>query len=154
MATQRITPSDLDKGSAAKDPLLERAKVFLAERGAMPDKNGVYRERDLIAALRAGGWGVESERRPGRVTVKRVDLSRPSHYDVIESGDLQSALLEALRRSVGWQTADEEQRSFDEQTRSLLGLTGDEFRHRWNAGQLDFDDPTVEHLGVSLPSGR
>jgi hypothetical protein len=154
MATQRVIYSNIGSNGTMEDPLREHMIALLTERGAFPDANGAYREEDLVSALHERGWGVEPEHAPGRITVKLVDLSKPSRYSLVEGDTLGSVLFEALRRSIGWQTADQEHHAFDQQTRALLGISADEFRYQWDSGQLDFEDPIVEHLGVSLPSGR
>lgn len=51
-------------------------------------------------------------------------------------------------------TPDEARAVFDERAQRLLGLTGDEFRRRWEAGELDPDDDRVLRLVMLLPLGR
>lgn len=154
MAIQRIAPPNMGRAGDQRDPLLQRALEILAEREALPDKNGVYRDADLIAALQERGWGVAETSPPRHDAVTIFDLADRSHRVVVESEETRPVLLEALRRSISWQTAKEDERSFDEETRSLLGLTSEEFRRQWRDGHLDFEDPLVEHLGVNLPGGR
>lgn len=154
MAIQRSTRSNIRDTSESVDPLLERALTTLAQRGVEPDRTGAYTDADLIAALRDRGWGIEEWSEAGNFGVRVIDLSDPSSHVVIESDGTGPLLLEALRRSMSWLTADEDERGFDSETRSLLGLSSDEFRHQWHDGRLDFDDPIVEHLGVTLLRGR
>ncbi|CAN5302873.1 hypothetical protein BH20ACT9_BH20ACT9_01360 [soil metagenome] len=51
-------------------------------------------------------------------------------------------------------TAEEARAVFDERTRRLLGMSGEEFRRRWEVGQLDPDDDRVLRLVMLLPLGR
>lgn len=154
MAVQRSTRSNIRDTSEPVDPLLERALTTLAQRGAEPDGTGAYTDADLIAALRDRGWGIDEWSQTGSIEVRVIDLSDPSSHVVIESDGTRPLLLEVLRRSMSWLTADEDECGFDAETRSLLGLSSDEFRHQWHNGCLDYDDPIVEHLGVTLLRGR
>jgi hypothetical protein len=47
---------------------------------------------------------------------------------------------------------------FDDKARTLLGITGEEFRRRWNAGEYDAiaDDPPwdIMYLAMFLPHDR
>ena len=51
-------------------------------------------------------------------------------------------------------TAEQGRQLIDERARSLLGMSGDEFRRRWEAGDLDTDDDNVLHVAMLLPLGR
>ncbi|MBA3891854.1 MAG: hypothetical protein H0X64_15135 [Gemmatimonadaceae bacterium] len=43
----------------------------------------------------------------------------------------------------------------DEKAQQYLGLTGEEFRDRWEAGELDPDaDPNVMRVAMLLPLGE
>jgi len=43
---------------------------------------------------------------------------------------------------------------FDERAQRLLGMGGEEFRRRWEAGELDPDDDRVLRLAMLLPLGQ
>lgn len=43
---------------------------------------------------------------------------------------------------------------FDERAQRLLGMSGEEFRRRWEAGELDPNDDNVLRLAMLLPLGR
>ncbi|MDQ3432556.1 MAG: hypothetical protein M3467_10140 [Actinomycetota bacterium] len=51
-------------------------------------------------------------------------------------------------------TAEEARAVFDERAQRLLGMGGEEFRRRWEAGELDPDDDRVLRLAMLLPLGR
>jgi hypothetical protein len=48
---------------------------------------------------------------------------------------------------------------FDEQARALMGMSGDEFLRRWDAGEFeacadDPEHPEIMHLALLIPFGR
>ena len=51
-------------------------------------------------------------------------------------------------------TREEARAVFNERAQRLLGLDGEEFRRRWEAGELDPDDDRVLRLVMLLPLGR
>jgi hypothetical protein len=58
-----------------------------------------------------------------------------------------------------WLTDDEARAFFDEQARALVGLSGEEFLRRWDAGEYDAiaDDPEhpeVMRLAALIPFAR
>jgi hypothetical protein len=60
---------------------------------------------------------------------------------------------------IDWLTPEESRAFFDEMARELLGISGDEFLRRWDAGEyyFDIDHPDVvkiDHLGALVPFGR
>ena len=48
-----------------------------------------------------------------------------------------------------WVTPEEDRRMFDEAVRRRLGISGEEFIRRWEAGEYDevFDQPGFLHIG-------
>jgi hypothetical protein len=52
-------------------------------------------------------------------------------------------------------TREEGQDLFDRRATKLLGISGEEFLRRWDAGEyMDSDDPRVSSLGVLIPFAR
>lgn len=51
-------------------------------------------------------------------------------------------------------TAEEGEALLDHRARALLGMSADEFRARWHAGELDRDDDDVIAVWMLLPFGR
>jgi hypothetical protein len=51
-------------------------------------------------------------------------------------------------------TREEGQRLFDERARRFLGMSGREFKRRYEAGELDPNDDNVLRLALLLPFGR
>jgi hypothetical protein len=64
---------------------------------------------------------------------------------VVASGAVSEAAEEPRAREL---TREEGRRLLDERARRFLGVSGDEFRRRYKAGELDPDDDHV--LGVAL----
>jgi hypothetical protein len=66
---------------------------------------------------------------------------------------------EPTRTGLEWLTAAEAHALFDEQARALLGISGEEFLQRWEAGEYrectdDPDRPAIGHLASILPLAR
>ncbi len=60
---------------------------------------------------------------------------------------------------VRWLSPEESRQFFDEQARKALGISGEEFLRRWDAGEYDaiFDDPDhpeIVELAMLLPLAR
>lgn len=60
---------------------------------------------------------------------------------------------------IKWLTAEEGHRLFDTKAQELLGIPGDEFLRRWDAGEFDAiaDDPDhheIMQLAALIPFGR
>jgi hypothetical protein len=51
-------------------------------------------------------------------------------------------------------TASEGRALIDERARRFLGMSGEEFRRRYEAGQLNPDDDNVLRVALLLPLGR
>jgi hypothetical protein len=50
-------------------------------------------------------------------------------------------------------TVEEGRACVDEISRCLLGISGEEFRRAWEAGELNIDDDNVLHVALLLPLG-
>lgn len=66
---------------------------------------------------------------------------------------------EEVTSRIHWPTPDEGRDFFDVQARRLLGISGDEFLRRWDAGEYDelVDDPQhpeILRLAVLIPFTR
>lgn len=69
------------------------------------------------------------------------------------------ATAEEVTSHIRWTTPDEGRDFFDVQARHLLGISGDEFLRRWDAGEYDelVDDsrhPEILRLAVLIPFAR
>jgi hypothetical protein len=138
-----------------RDEDLNLARPFLAERGIEPDATGRYPEQAIIDALRERGWDVEVTGAPGDWTVEFRDRADPTQEPspVTSASDRASALLRALHLALTWMTPEEERQYFDVEARRLLGMSGEDAMLRWNAGELDREDPSVRHHFMLRPSG-
>jgi hypothetical protein len=61
--------------------------------------------------------------------------------------------------SIKWLTEGEGHKVFDERAQELMGMSGDEFLRRWDAGEYDQiaddpDHPDVMRLAALIPFGR
>jgi hypothetical protein len=139
-----------------KDKTFERAEAFLASRGVHPSATGDYDVEAIVDAIRERGYEATFARTDGEWTVYFTDLLGPSpeRHEVIIDPDLTTALLSALDLAVIWMTPEEEHKLFDERARKEFGLSGQEFLRRYDAGELDPDDPSVVHLLMARPLDR
>jgi hypothetical protein len=80
-------------------------------------------------ALHDGRTSVPDSRRP----------SRPTGFSTPEPRELSPEEGEAL---------------LEERSQQLLGISADEFRRRYAAGELTFEDDNVLALAMLLPFGR
>ena len=60
---------------------------------------------------------------------------------------------------IQWLTPEESRALFDEQARAIMGMSGEEFIRRWDAGEYDEIADTSGHLHIMrlaslLPFGR
>ena len=151
MATQRIS-HDL-----IVDEEFAPTRDFLARFGIPPRLGDEYDEDDVLRAIRARGWEPTLEREadpPGwRAGVTEWRTPTQSQSAVAHDLDRGMALLRALRLALTWPSREEEFRVFDEQTRSLLGLSATDFLEKWHRDELATDDPRVVHLLISRPLG-
>ena len=110
----------------------------------------------IIDSIRECGWEPIVTGTPGDWTVEAEDLSAPERGREIMTYDPNRTV--ALLRSLGmlryWVNRQEGRRMFDESVRRRLGIGGDEFLRRWDAGEFDPEDIDVEHLMVMESFGR
>lgn len=70
-----------------------------------------------------------------------------------------STAAERANGRLRWLSPEEGRRFFDEQAHKLLGVSGEEFLRRWDAGEYDStaddpDHPQVMRLAMLIPFGR
>jgi hypothetical protein len=132
---------------------------FLARFGIAPRELDEYRlvEDDILKAIRARGWEptIEQETDPPgwKAEVREWRTATQTQAAVARDPDRMMALLRALKIALMWPTREEAFQAFDEQTRSLLGLSATEFLEKWRRNELSRDDPRVVHLLISRPLG-
>lgn len=152
MATQRLNAERISGSDE-----LASVRDFLARFGVAAREVDQYFEDDILKAIRARGWEPLIEREtdpPGwKAEVTEWRTLSQSQTAVAHDPDRMTALLRALRIALTWPSREEEVRAFDEQTRSLLGLSAGEFLEKWRANDLTADDPRVIHLLISRPLG-
>jgi hypothetical protein len=51
-------------------------------------------------------------------------------------------------------TAEEARELFEKEAQARLHMSGDEFKQRWQAGELDPEDPNVRMVAMILPLAR
>jgi hypothetical protein len=70
-------------------------------------------------------------------------------------GDAVSIVTKVDDCEVREATHEEGRRLFDERARELLGISGEEFLRRWDAGEYtDAVDPAVNAVALLIPFGR
>lgn len=157
MATTRERESDpLDQATGLPEIGLEMTRDFLAERGVEPDATGAYPPEALLEAIRARGWEPVLTGQPGawRVDVAEWQGAERVLRPAAEGTDLATTLRDALWEAMGWLTRDQARALFDADARRAFGISGDEFLRRYDAGELDYDDPSVIHLAMIDSFGR
>jgi hypothetical protein len=154
MATQRLTREQISSEEFAA------TRDFLARFGIAPGQLDQYdriAEDDVLRAIRARGWEptIEQEEDPPGWKAEIQEWRTVSQFRsaVAHDRDRMMALLRALRTALAWPTRDEEFQAFDEQTRSLMGLSATDFLKQWDANELSVDDPRVVHLLIARPLG-
>ncbi|MGH2562183.1 MAG: hypothetical protein ACRDJH_24245 [Thermomicrobiales bacterium] len=141
------------------DDDLAEVRAYLAERGVHPDSEGRFSKRDISAieqAIREREW-IPTLKREGDVWVVLVQnqhnpAASPEEFWI--DPDPVKALLYTLDLARRWLTAAESAEYFDREARQMMGMSGEEFRRKWDANELDNGDPHVIHLGMMLPRGR
>jgi len=135
---------------------LEMTEELMTKRGVQPDASGAYPVDALLETIRAQGWEPVVEGEPGgwRISLEELQDGKPVRHLVTEGKDLARALRVALWDSMTLATRDQARAMFDADARRLFGISGQEFLRRYDAGELDYDDPSVVHLGVVRSFGR
>lgn len=138
---------------------LAGVKAYLAQRGVVPDRTGAFSKRDIPAieaAIREREWIPTLKREGDEWVVLVQNLHNPtsSPEEFWIDPDPVRALLYTLDVVRKWMTKSESEAQFDRSARRMMGMSGEEFRRRWDADELDYGDPHVIHLGMMLPRGR
>ncbi|MGH2532842.1 MAG: hypothetical protein ACRDJW_11135 [Thermomicrobiales bacterium] len=138
---------------------LAGVRAYLAERGVHPDGEGRFTKRHIPAieqAIREREW-IPTLKRDGGEWVVLVQnqhnlTSSPEEF-WIDPDPIRALLytLDVVRR---WMTKSESDEYFDREARRMTGMSGEEFRLKWDADELDYDDPHVIDVGMLLPRGR
>jgi hypothetical protein len=151
MVTQRLTHDPMSTKEFAT------TRDFLADFGIAPNTTDEYAEEDVLRAIRHRGWEpslAQEVAPPGwKAEIREWRTVSQSRASIAHDRDRMIALLSALRLALAWSTPEEELQAFDEQTRSLLGLSAEQFFERWQKNELSTDDPRVVHLLVTRPLG-
>jgi hypothetical protein len=151
MVTKRFTGYDIQGQDFA------RTREFLAQFGIAPQSIDEDSEDDVLRAIHHKGWETsltEVANPPGwEATIEEWRTLTQSQAVIAFDQDRMMALLRALERALMWPTPEEVIRSFDEQTRALLGLSAKDFYEKWRNNELPADDPRVVHLVVMRPIG-
>jgi hypothetical protein len=84
--------------------------------------------------------------------------SEPGAVRHIKAQD-SATMTEAADVEIRWLDDEDSRALFDEQARKLAGVSGEEFLHRWDAGDYDamVDDPShpeIMRLAALIPFGR
>ena len=154
MATQALTHEQVWSEEFAP------TRDYLAGFGIAPsqfDRYDQYVEDNVLRAIRAKGWEPTIEEKidpPGwKAVIQQWRTVSQSRSAVAHDRDRMMALLRALRIALTWLTPEDEFQAFDEQTRSLIGLSANDFLERWRNSELSTDDPRVVHLLIARPLG-
>jgi hypothetical protein len=134
------------------------AQAFLAEQGVYPDAEGRYDEESLERVIRDRGWIVSWDGQTGDWLAEIGDQVATTQFRYAVGGgpDRATALLRALELALTWRDDDEAHRVFDQRVYELLGISGEDFRRQWYAGDYaqainDPQDPDHAALQQLLP---
>jgi len=140
------------------------ARAFLADQGIMPDAEGRYDEGAVEDAVRARGWEITANGADGDWVVQVSEQLAETEFRAVLAGDADrmTALLQALDIALEWPDEEEARRVLDAEAPTLLGISGEEFRRRWRAGDLvaaltdphDPDHTTVQRLAAFVTADR
>lgn len=141
MALPNLQPDLLE------DDEFEEVRRFVTERAIPPDD-----EAAILAAMRERDWDLKLEATPDGWSVWIREIGESEYHEIVgEEPDRRRAMLRAVRMAIHWLTTEQARMSFDQSTREMMGLSGDEFLARWKAGELDYDDPRVGFLAMLRP---
>lgn len=120
---------------------LARALAFLAEQGIAPDATGAYAEDEVVRAIAGRGWVARIAGALDDWTAEVGEDHAPLDLHLMMAGSTtrQGALLRALDAALEWVDRDAARYAFDQEARARLGVGGEEFLRRWEAGELDPD---------------
>lgn len=141
MATQEI----------GRETELARAGAFLAEHGIAPDATGTYPEAAILAAIRARGWEVTVGERLGKWYVDIGDerAGDDGVFLIGSDADRETALLRVLDGALLWLDRGAAREAFEREAREALGIGGDEFLRRYDAGEYDEAEWDPAHYKVA-----
>lgn len=142
-----------------RDEQLEIAKQGLAFRAVYPDEAGHYSEEALQASVEARGLQLHVRGEPGDWFVQVVAPGGESEWPYAEGhdADRNTAIIRAVGRSATMLTVEEAQERFEKAVREQMGMSAQEFRRRWDAGEFSPDDEgywTAEFLAMMGSFGR
>lgn len=80
--------------------------------------------------------------------------ARPITIETEEAGSMAFPVEHLPTPDARELTAAEGRRLIDERARRFLGMSGEEFTRRWQAGELDEHDDNVLRIALLLPLGR
>lgn len=154
--TRQVEPDPLDQPDVLSDIGLELTRDFPAERGVEADASGAFPPDGLLDAIRGRGWEpvLSGESGAWQVQVAEWQGTEQVLHLAAEGADLARTLRDALWQAMGWLTRDQARAFFDEDARRAFGISGDEFFRHYDAGELDYDDPSVIHLAMIDSFGR
>jgi hypothetical protein len=140
---------------------LAMAEAFLARHGIVPDATGAVPVGEVVDAIRARGWNVTVDGGPGDWSVEIGEEESPMDFRYVAASDPDrtTALLRALAAALTWIDPDGARRAFDREARDRLGISGEEFLRRWDAGEFehmdaDFPPSAVARLVTLMPFAR
>ncbi len=157
MAAPRSKEADLiDEPGQLDWVSLETTQRLLAERGVRPDTAGAYLIDALLDAVRAQGWEPIVEGGPGdwQVDLQEWQEGTPVRHPASSGADLAATLRSALWEAMSLATRTKARVMFDASAREMFGISGQEFLRRYDAGELDEEDPSVIHLAMGRDFGR
>lgn len=137
MATRSVRREQTrDHGEEAD---LSRALAFLAEQGIAPDAAGAYPVDAILGAIRARGWEATLKERDGEWVADIGDERIGPDGEFLIGGDVdrETALLRVLAGALLWLDRDAVRQHFERETRERMGIGGEEFLRRYDAGEYD-----------------
>lgn len=153
-----MAAQDLRQREEVEDHLAG-VRAYLAERGVQPDRDGNFSKRDIPAieqAIREREW-IPTLKREGDewiVVIEDLRFEQPTTEDAWIDPDPIKALLYTLNAARRLMMRAEAAEHFDREARFMTGMSGEEFRRKWIADELDYGDPHVIHVGMLLPRDR
>jgi len=153
-----MAAQDLQQREDIEDDLAE-VKAYLAERGVFPNSEGMFSKREIPAieaAVREREWNptLKSKGDEWVIIVEDQRHDVPAPEEAWIDADPVKALLNTLDVARRLMTRAEAAADLDREARRLTGMSGEEFQRKWDAGELDYGDPHVIHVGMSVPRGR
>ncbi|MGI8642553.1 MAG: hypothetical protein ACR2LS_00340 [Thermomicrobiales bacterium] len=138
------------------DQTVADGRAYLIEHNKIETNAQDISDDLIIESIRECGWEPIVTGTPGDWTVEAEDLSAPElgREVITYDPDRTTALLRTLAILRYWANRQQGRRMFDERVRRRLGISGEEFLRRLDAGELDRSDRDVEHLMVMESFGR